>query len=416
MNGRWKAKSGRRMPAFLLGAYFILLPLDCFSIGAVGSFLRLFAIFPVIAVFVSGGFRRLYLNRTSAWLLAFAAMAVISFIWTVNSERTLAALKTFSLNAMLVLVTGACFEYTTQEVKGLKCALIAGSWLMAVLMLVSGEIAEGRLILKLGENVQDANYANGFMMFAISHHMNALIKRRWKHILPLAFLMGMVFATGSRGGVVACAGCAGINLVLAAKNGWKGTFVPALMILAGCCACLAAAALLWEDMLQRFSASYLLEYGSTGRLDIWRHLAAVFEESGIFRQIFGYGYGTTTHLTALSEIPGVQGKVAHNLYMDMLLNLGAAGLVVFAGMHMSGLKSLLRHGDNMLAAAYGAFLIMCLSLSLISYKPIWALMTYALAEDIQMSNMNPEECGAWAGTCRKRDKATGTITAEWNDS
>lgn len=397
MNGRWKAKSGRGMPAFLLGAYFILLPLDCFSIGAAGSFLRLFALFPVIAVVVSGGCRKLYLNRTAVWLLAFAVMAVISFLWTVSSERTLTALKTFGLNAMMVLVTGACFEYTAQEVRDLKCALIAGSWLMALLMLGFGQITGGRLILKLGKNVQDANYANGFMIFAISYHINGLMERRWKHLLPLAFLMGIVFATGSRGGVVACAGCAGLSLVFAAQKGWKRTIVAALIIIAGGCGCLAIAARLWEEMLQRFSVSYLLEYGFTGRMDIWEHLVAVFEESNVFRQIFGYGYGTTTQLTVLAEIPGVQGKVAHNLYLDMLLNLGVAGLVIFVGMHMSVLKSLRRHEDNMLAAVYGAFLIMCLSLSLFSYKPMWALMTYSMIENIQKCNANPEKCGGEAG-------------------
>lgn len=364
----------------LLGLYFILLPLDFINVGGSTSFLKWFALLPVALTLMFRQCRKLYLTQACRMLLLFNGLAAVSIIWTIDFFHTTDALKSLMLNSFMTLFLGACCTYNATEIRFLKVSLILSSWLMAILLLIYGKIVDGRLILNIGYHAQDANTANGFLIFAIACHMKLLDSREnILHAPALIILVGIVFATGSRGAVIAVLGVMALSILLNEdRNLSKRLILLGIILMLG----FLATQVLLSSLNSRFSATYIKEYGSTGRTSIWQHLIDQFLNANPFHQVLGHGYGSTVALTNLSEIENVQGKVAHNIYLDMLLNLGIMGGSIYICMHIVFAVILYRHRERSLLCAYVGFLILCLSLSLYSFKPFWAVMTYALIIDL----------------------------------
>lgn len=364
----------------LLGLYFILLPLDFINVGGSTSLLKWFALLPVALALMFRQCRRLYLTQACRMLILFTGLAAVSIVWTIDFSHTTVALKSLMLNSFMTLFLGACYTYNATEIRFLKVSLVLSSWLMAILLLVCGKIVDGRLILNIGYNAQDANTANGFLLFAIAYHMKLLDSRKnILHAPALIILICLVFATGSRGAVVAVLGVMVLSILLNENRSLSRRLIllGTVFILG-----LLAIQMFPLPLSARFSATYIKAYGSTGRMSIWQHLIDQFLNANPFRQVLGHGYGSTVALTNLSEIENVQGKVAHNIYLDMLLNLGILGLSIYLCMHIVFAGILHRHRERALLCTYAGFLLLCLSLSLYSFKPFWAVMTYALIIDL----------------------------------
>lgn len=364
----------------LLGLYFILLPLDFINVGGSTSLLKWFALLPVALALMFRQCRRLYLTQACRMLILFTGLATVSIVWTIDFSHTTVALKSLMLNSFMTLFLGACCTYNATEIRFLKVSLVLSSWLMAILLLVCGKIVDGRLILNIGYNAQDANTANGFLLFAIAYHMKLLDSRKnILHAPALIILISLVFATGSRGAVVAVLGVMTLSILLNENRSLSRRLIllGTVFILG-----LLAIQMFPLPLSARFSATYIKAYGSTGRMSIWQHLIDQFLNTNPFRQVLGHGYGSTVALTNLSEIENVQGKVAHNIYLDMLLNLGILGLSIYLCMHIVFAGILHRHRERALLCTYAGFLLLCLSLSLYSFKPFWAVMTYALIIDL----------------------------------
>lgn len=364
----------------LLGLYFILLPLDFINVGGSTSLLKWFALLPVALALMFRQCRRLYLTQACRMLILFTGLAAVSIVWTIDFSHTTVALKSLMLNSFMTLFLGACCTYNATEIRFLKVSLVLSSWLMAILLLIYGKIVDGRLILNIGYNAQDANTANGFLLFAIAYHMKLLDSRKnILHAPALIILISLVFATGSRGAVVAVLGVMTLSILLNENRSLSRRLIllGTVFILG-----LLAIQMFPLPLNARFSATYIKAYGSTGRMSIWQHLIDQFLNANPFRQVLGHGYGSTVALTNLSEIESVQGKVAHNIYLDMLLNLGILGLSIYLCMHIVFAGILYRHRERALLCTYAGFLLLCLSLSLYSFKPFWAVMTYALIIDL----------------------------------
>ncbi len=356
-----------RPVAWALGLYFVLMAADCLRLGRLGSGAKLLALLPTALALLDAKDLRLRGEPLPALLGLFFFFACCSVLYSVDAERSLEAVGSLGLNLALVLVLGGLTAFSEAELKLLTYALVAGSWLTALLMLLTG--GTGRLTLDWGVSAADENGINGYLLFAFAYHVNRAFRRR-RHLLPAAALWVLAMGTGSRGAMLAWAVAAVCAAFFAAPRRWAGR-----ILLLGAMALGAAGLsylLLPGEVWSRYTWSYYLLHGTTGRLRIWNALWQYFLHSGPLRQLFGHGYGTTRLLL-------YEGVVAHNLYLDDLLSLGLLGLLLRLAAQAAGLLNLLLRRNWMLLTAYVGLLGMCLSLSLVNYKPLWNVMLLAMA-------------------------------------
>lgn len=364
-----------------LGIYFLLLPTDCFRIGAIGSLLKVYAFIPMVFLFLSGGVRRLFLDKLLSRMLLLLLLAMLSALWSINFDLTVASTRSLALNIVFaVLMAGTC-QYTAKEARFLLKCLVASGWITVIGMLLFGSGSEtGRLTLMAGDSAQDPNYVAGYIVFAFSYHFTSFLKeKKFLHLFLTAVIIIVIILTGSRGALAAYLACAFFAVVYGIQSSKHPIRVAALAAVSVVLAYFvfsAAMQVVDVSISSRFSLQYLIDHGTTGRSDIWIHLLKKFRDASIGREIFGHGYGTTQLLNTLSGSIG--GLVAHNLYIDNLISIGAIGLLFQLDLQFRCVRAVLQTKNSMLVCSYAAFIVMTLSLSLTNYKPIWSTMMAAV--------------------------------------
>lgn len=372
-----KEKLGRT--AIALGIYFLLLPMDCFKIGEIGSLLKVYALLPVVCLFLSGGIRWLALDKLLIGMLMLLAAASLSALWSISFEETVVGVRSLFLNIILVVLMAGTYRYTAKETEFLLRCLVASGWITAVCMLLfSDRSAAGRFTLEIGDSAQNPNYVAGYILFAFSYHVTRFLeKKKLIHLLGAAFMLLTTILTGSRGALAAYLACIFFAVLFDMKESRhpvRTAVFAAVFVVAGYFVFDIAMQAVDVSISSRFTLQYLLEHGTTGRSRIWMHLLDKFWNASAGRQWFGHGYGTTRLMNTLHGSIG--GLVAHNLYIDNLISIGIIGLLIQLYLQFQCVKMALRTKNRMLICSYGAFLVMSLSLSLTNYKPMWsAIMT-----------------------------------------
>lgn len=356
-----------------LGLYFMLMASDIMSLGKIGSLLRVAAFIPILFAISDLKQLKIRINALTLFPIAFVIFAVGSLLWSVDTSTTIKYILSYSMNLMLFLVMGVFETYNEAETKFLLNALVLGSWLTIILTLLFSDLSGGgRLTLNIGGSIQDPNALNGYMMFAFVWHSSKYFKKRQEiNIVLSALIIFIALYTGSRGALLSF-GATFILLCILETADKKEIFssILKLILLIGVIVLLVyiAQIALPGVVFERFTPSYLIRKGTTGRTKIWAHLWTKFIKSSTFRQMFGYGYGTTTILNELNH------RVAHNLYLDNLITVGIIGVMTQVLLQISYFVWLLRNKQTILASIYFGYIAMCFSLSLTSYKPMWNVM------------------------------------------
>lgn len=362
-----------------LALYFLLMATDCFPLGTMGAFLKIVALIPLGLSLLDFRYMRIHLDWLLVFQVLFVLMATISLFYSVSQSRTVSAVTTLTLNFALVFVLGAMQTYSKAEEELLHRALLYGSWLTILLMLIFTDIsADGRLTLRLGEGTQDQNYVNGYIMFAFSYHCKLTFSdRKWKHLVAVLFVLAVVLLTGSRGAFIAYIAVLLLYLVrmVVCTDNFVRNFL--LLVIIVPVALIIIEILLNQmptNIAERYSWDYIMQTGTIGRMKIWRYLWSHFCGDNMLRMLFGHGYGTTP------EINQLNGLVAHNLYLDNLITLGIVGLILQVLSQAYVLRELIRRKATVVLGTYVGLLVMCISLSLVAYKPIWniVLITFVL--------------------------------------
>ena len=315
-------------------------------------------------------------------------LAVVSIFFSVDVDVTFSAVLTLGLNLLLVFSLGSFESYTKHELDAMKQSMLLGGWITIILMLfMSDYTASGRLSLRLGESIQDQNYINGFFLYTFSHHAGCFFENRKKrHLLSAVFIFVIVLMTGSRGALLAFMMTAFAHICITFRNSRHFLrnilLTVVVMLLAGVIFDIVLS-FLPEAVAVRYSWDYIAEKGTTGRTRIWSTLLDHFSRDSIGRMLFGHGFGTCRLVNTF------KGYVAHNLYIDNLITLGIVGAVLQVISQFMVARLLLKHREYGLFAAYIGMIGMCMSLSLVSYKPIWNVMLLTLAIDISRKERAP---------------------------
>ena len=128
-----------------------------------------------------------------------------------------------------------------------------------------------------------------------------------------------------------------------------------------------------DYITQRYTLEYTQEDGGANRFDIWESCMRYFKRSSFLRKLLGHGAWTIPYLNE-------QRNVAHNLIIEFLLEYGIIGMLLIYGMFFYYIVQAKKLQQVGLLAAFLGYMVMTMSLSLYSYKPIWnAIMLIILA-------------------------------------
>lgn len=275
-----------------------------------------------------------------AAMLLLPAWAAISALWALDTPGVIDASQRWALNLTLIPITYAAIRRTA-HLEWLFMVFVLGVILSAVLGMLGvfgggGGSDLGDPVTRLGGAGINANELGGLLVCATAFAAALALSRRrspagraiW---LALSVLCAVGLAsTLSRGAIVGMV----VAFLCAPLVAGRGRRLPAALmsLLLAAAIALAVVALLPATAAQRLTASDLT---GTGRTDIWRVGWRMVED----RPVLGVGAGNFDDTTVRYLVqPGAiqrdefiidTPKVAHNIYLHVLAELGAIGFVLF---------------------------------------------------------------------------------------
>ena len=346
----------------------MLMLCDIFSIAEAGTLLRFYAIgLLMIALF--------YLRKGSIILdkmfvlqLAYLFICFCSVFYSIDHQTSLSVFITLLLNFGLIIICQS-IKFSSYEVETLKKSLVIGGVLVLFASLFFADFSEGdRLTIKILEDSADQNYINGYLMFAFSYFaynvINRSIGKIW-NMIPLFLIFLFTFATGSRGALLSLFAVFCLLLFLKVKDNKKAIIKVLLLILAAVFAFQTILSILPEEVAERFSLSYIEENGTTDRMQIWEALLTRFFDDNILSILFGKGVYASAVYNTYSD------HVAHNAFIEVLIGTGVVGLTIYTSLVVSFFQKAWKSENYIFFAAFCGLMIMSMSLSLVTYKPIF---------------------------------------------
>jgi O-antigen ligase len=268
-------------------------------------------------------------------------------------------------------------NYNKNEIKVLRKAFIYSGWIAAILLLYAGAgYAPGRLAITLAGAAEDPNYSVGYMMFILLYSLEQHLRNKKLSYLGLfALFIGLVFLTGSRGGLLAVLGASLFLLVLWMKEQkLKLSAMSRIVLVVGIIALIIyfIFANLPLELRNRFILSAeLLEAGGSGRIIIWTSIIESFSVAPLINQLFGMGAATVSFFSH-------NWAVGHNIWLDSLIETGIIGTVILFAFYFSFLKKAYDLMEHVVASALFGYMLMALTMSLYSYRPIWNILLFIL--------------------------------------
>lgn len=360
---------------FFLIIYLVALPLNAVNIGAFGSALKILAILPILVALLS--VNKMQLQKPLKWQFYFTIFAIMSIAWSTSYTLSISRCITYVL-LFVLLLSASFFRFDEKELNKVKLALVLSSRITVVLMLLFGDIIEGRLWLK---NVisEDPNYICAYFAFGVIFALNRIISD--KRILfklfgatELFLYVCVVFLTGSRGGLISILSAIGIYIITFSRSGIKYivakiiTFVFVFVIIN------VILDNLPQELKIRFSFDNVLDSGGSGRTDLWKNAIDMFLNANIFTKIFGYGAGTVRYNMDLLGYPNA--NVVHNIFLETLVELGIVGLIIYAVAIFLFAKKSFQNEDKFAFSVIVCMIVLSLSASIYAFKPYFNTMLY----------------------------------------
>lgn len=347
-----------------LALYFFLVPLDFVPLLG-GSVSKLLAAIPFLGLVMEYREIKFSTSKEIGLLIAYFLYCAITMLFSQDMTDSISKLITLFLNiALIVVITG--FRRREAEVAFLEKAMVYSGWLTLILLLVFARFEYNRIWLSIGGEQQDPNYLCGYFIFAIAFYLKRFIFEHKKSaIVCLLIFLTVILMTGSRGGslsLVAVVLFSAILWLYRTKKTWKESVRLILILAVIAAAIVYILTLLPVEVTQRFSFEYIEKDKGAGRFDIWNNLIEQFKCFSFPRQLFGTGLGTIFLFS---------NKVAHNLWIEMLVETGWIGLGLLTIVYLAFLLRAFKEKADVMLIALMGYITMTFSLSLTSYKPVW---------------------------------------------
>jgi len=363
-----------------LGVYFICLILGAMNIGPIGSLLRILALIPVAIWALEK--HTFPAKDIEVKTLLFVGWCILSTIWSIQMDASIDRSITQITFGVLILSAGA-YDYDKSEIEYLKSCLVWSSRVAAVLVLISADYLSGRLYLHSFVQ-EDPNYLCGYFMFAISSCLSILLqgekgKNKALAILELVVYMYIIFATGSRGGMLAVIICAGVIILF--TNSGKG-YVGKNIIRRGVVVIVMIVGYfivvnrIDSNIINRYTYVAISQSNGTGRFALWQDALNAFMESNFFRKLVGYGTASARSVTYAFNFH--EHNVLHNIYLEYLVELGSIGALIYISHIASFFKKAIRAKDLYSISILSGMVVLSMSTSIYAFKPYWNIMLFIL--------------------------------------
>jgi O-antigen ligase len=322
------------MPLFLLGrvqeVFPVLWPFRLVLVMAIVLMLATLAnqgiVKPRLALF--------WRSRTFRWFTALLAIMFVSIFTGIYPSRSFSFFKDFCLYFGVILLALNCQVNRREDFKYSLIGITLTMFIMGTICFVAPRYVEGNRVAANWS--YDPNDTALFMIMVLALILPAAkyVKRLYRWFLYLLTVMGVgaVVLTQSRGGLVA-----GVGTIAywGLSRGAKGVVRVCLLGVLGLTLILAFVP---AQHLERFNTMFDLEsdYNMTakgGRMDIWENGMTLFKRNPIL------GTGLDTFRIAEGLISGGgRWSEAHNSFLQVAVELGLPGFIVFMGMLISAYK------------------------------------------------------------------------------
>lgn len=364
-----------------LGAYVFFLPFEPVSvIGSQRSGTSIEWVLGVLAgiavlgtMLVRGRFRRP--PKAALWWSILAVWALLSSAWAINPDLVFRRLPTIASLLGLYLIC-ASTRFEERELKVVALFSIAGGCAAALYtaLVYHPAITAGTAALRnsmvWGNREADPNeFALTLVLpLALSFGAYLFMRRGMLRVAMLGAFSLMSYAvllTLSRGALVALLVMVLIYVRYMPRHTRKRLLIPLSVFV-------LAAIAMSTVLYQRFLLA--IQTGGAGRLDIWTAGLQAIKEHGLI------GAGLDNFPLAYTEVAGYAsqfrglGRAAHNLFLNVWVELGVPGLFLL----LAAMRSHLRNAKRVLQARADQFS----SPILICHAACWSVVVGGLFLDI----------------------------------
>ena len=362
--------------SLLLAVYFSAMVFDVFKIGAAGTLLKYYAVVLIVSALITLRKTAIVLDKSFFFEALYLYMCFGTLIHSINLSASLSIFISIALNFALIMLCSLVL-CTQAEVEMLKWSLLIGSSLVLIATFVFSDFSDGgRMTISILADATDPNYLNGYILFAFGFSAYNVVTFGKYKLLNAAFCIAAIYftlMTGSRGALLAEISMFLFLIVLnAIQTKKKLKYIIIVAIVSMICLCLFdyLLSLLPPDVAERFSAEFIQEEGTSTRSEIWAALLGRFFNDKFISILFGHGIGTSAFYNTFDD------HVAHNAYIDILVGTGVIGLSVYIAIFILAFKKAWKSKNSFMLAVLVGFVVMSMSLSLVTYKPIFNAILY----------------------------------------
>lgn len=263
-------------------------------------------------------------------LIFLALIFIYSFVSSVFSiTGSLKAFITLAQNIIVILLVSQFRNINLQHLSQLLIISAVLTILILALTLKENLITIQAQRLTTGENVNENRFAmmlaqltaitfSGFFIFTRKKLYQTIILS----VIILSYFM--LILSGSRSAVIGITGAIMVILFYLFKKQPRKFIIPLILLLVTGYFFINQIQQLDIPFIERFTIENVKESGGTHRLDTWEKLVPVTLENSAW---FGYGLGGENSY-ALAYRNGLS-HAAHNFLIDMLIQTGIVGVILF---------------------------------------------------------------------------------------
>lgn len=387
----------------LFGIMFYIFAASTFFDGSTAiQASRLFLVGVYVIVLMTGS--KLKLNTYSIWLILFAAFSLFSCAYATNTSIAVSGAVTTIINAVTIFsFVGLCFEVRNYDIRLilLKCLaifpLIIGIYIFGKHGIFC--FANTRYLVEehyYNSNVLGLHSSVGFIMaFWVLTQRKCEEKHRFLYIVVAVLNIIFVALTASRKAIIIVALCFVLYYLFQSKSPVK--FIGKVILI------VAGVVLLWlaltkipflydlggnrlEQMINGFMSEDQADGSTSFRMSLIEWGFDWFKQ----KPFFGYGADNFRVLVGrMNTWAGVGGTYAHNNFIELLVDLGLAGFVIYYSMYVNILHKFIKsfRYKNMQKLVMGCVFISIFisEYGIVSYNDKYCQILYAIIWFIMIS-------------------------------
>lgn len=366
--------------AFIYAVYCALIPLNMimnFTGGTVNRYVGIIVIVLMAPkVFFSN--TKIEASKPLVILVLFLFWCMTTVMWSIAADTSFAWIKTlFGVMALCII---CCLRgFNQKEITMIKWFMMLSAAILVMFLAPNLDTSYTRGTLTSSAGSADQNSLAANILFSLWISFDLLqntSKRSHKFICYISMMLmiiGLLFIS-SRGAMLALLISLFVYIFVLKKVKFKASVILLVVF----------AAILISQILElfeivafeRLSIESVFEDSGTGRFGYWSSLLSFWEDSDVFRTLFGYGFATEKAISyrAMGSFVG-----CHNVFLEYLLTTGLIGLILLLLLFASLLRGAYKRKDGTAVVLIVSLFIICIPLGFFLDKGAWNVIMLGMA-------------------------------------